>query len=244
MREVVFYGKSVPLDGTVGFTDMIHNWSVVQLKIPSSLPLMDCRPTLANSLDHQRIEIFMGVLELDQKVRNDFHLTVQFWQEPSILRSSIAIPKGKLVLVPVMALSAIRTSKSAVHFGAYEIEGKSYDFYGHGHPKWSEAMQNMAPEKAKELPNALFFYMNSTSVEAEANMVQDVVKHHGVQIPTFKNNVAIPANTRIAYYHKVEAQVKTPTLRISGAASSSSAAAKPEAKQKGKGKKRKSQGES
>jgi hypothetical protein len=197
-----------PFVGQVPLKDMLQSWSVGtgQYKEPVLLKIRANR-TAALSIDFCKIEIFKAIHEADQI--DNFNLSLRFWRQPDMVRTGEEqIPKGKLVLVPVMCLSNIvcqtekNTQPGGLPLGTHKVDGHDVKFFGTASAKPSF---KTADDEMESVMMAAFWWVGTTNDKEFANMELQQMTANGMKIPIMKNCQVIKPFTRLMKFSPLAA---------------------------------------
>ena len=184
-----------PLTIHLPFQVFIKSWRKYEGDIATSVTGDWSARINMQSIDCMKATLLQAMASLHKDERLD-HRDVILCLKPKGLRANKAFAKGELVFVPNVGFSSMSLSKNLASTGF--DSGFSRKMNGE-----SLTIKLMAPHqpqnenteewKDKDEVNP-FWWIQPTSVDADANIVTKLVTHNGVKFNVFTNSVAVKKN--------------------------------------------------
>ena len=194
MHVPAFYpGEKPPVSGTVTLQVLLENWGPVKWKEPSHHSTGQVRPN-SLQISSDCAQIFLALLAADT-AHQMMKESLVMWRTPDlVMTGDVGLQKGKLVLVPVVALTSISDKKPIHDCSAVRFTLKSGATYYSTAPVCSKDT-----ELDKQIVSAYFWVQRTHKID-EANMEEGHITTNGIQIPVLKNSVHLKPHTRLWQY--------------------------------------------
>ena len=225
VRQAFSYSPDLQY-GWGSFEDIRRQWQVVQRQNFPKKFIHPRHPEQEIWMQETKALLFRGISKLFAEQTN-YTDQLMTWTGPPQLRTvQTAIPKGKLVLVPMCGLNNITVNKSgggSLHIGSLKCGAQPYhgnvgitaDFYLNK-PAHGKTVEDAADETGMCIP---YWWVRSTWKAGEENMCMTnknvEIDGHRFTIPCMINTVNIQPYSEVLIYKEATPKAEGPKQQVS-----------------------------
>ena len=198
LKKLCIYSAQGAFTGTEPLLKFVDEWTECKLDLPFIMVRGERRPK-ALSVDIARAEILIAVHKCDAQNKCKHVAKLVFWRKPDQLRTADkGLDKHDIVLCPLVHMSqvlCIPQKGNLWTLGFHDVLDESLEFclVPPAKPPVGSTLDQQALVGA-------FWWVNTTSDKAAANMELFEKKVDGVDVPMMRNFTAVPPFTELCRY--------------------------------------------
>jgi hypothetical protein len=202
--------KTCDIVATVPFLKFIQGWKVYVGDIPRKIEGDYSNRWIADrkavGVDIAKCKFYIALVDYARKYSSHTFGSVYLCCKPTVMRAAVQIEKNKIIMTPIVSLSAISTvaSNNAISTGhMFKVGDAEYSFHI-GRPS-QPRKPSVSEWNADDTVNPLW-WVTPTDQEKNANMVWKKVTHEGMSFPVMVNDKRICKDEVICFYKPVVAK--------------------------------------
>ena len=188
-----------PILAHISFEDAVTKWSVFKGEIPIQVKVGHATPPEISKLEFVRMNIWKALMAAEQKTT--ITRSIEFWRKPDAVRAGTDFKKGELMLFPIAPLNNIvlTGSASTISLGKHNVDGMDGDVEFWLHPGIKPAPDKEGKYSEKAIWQA-YWWIGAAIRQEDANMQWCHVESKGINVPCYKNNVAVKRGATLMRY--------------------------------------------